>query len=276
VLVQMRRGSLHRRASLSLSIYIYTGTYAYHICVYFAWFLTNVTQSNGGWTLIGKITSNFGWACPSSGGANCAGSSDPPAWGNFFDDSHTRSSVDLTVDPVGLTESGVHLPIPDIRELFGAGTQQELRLTFCDTGFAPKTDVRVRVIAEREVTAWNVCVSCLHACQGIFLARPHSQMLMNGNAANLFVSSAFSGLALSLDYTVTASPLSGLYGANLLCWAFNVSDNYRGYDQVRKRSNRMHCVTATTLSLFRAQAEVASVKFTTVHTGKKRGGWVGG
>ena len=95
----------------------------------------------GGWTLLAKITSDFGWICPEKLNDNCTGSTVPREQANLFDEVHERHEVGL-VSNAG-ADSGVHLPLHVIRQLTSLGESIELRILFADDRWNAKNDVVV-------------------------------------------------------------------------------------------------------------------------------------
>ena len=80
----------------------------------------DMTTEGGGWTLVARITDDFSWACTDRNGRHCSGSIASPLQGDLWHEAHSRLSVAPEFVSRGL-ESGVHLPVHVVRELFTDG-----------------------------------------------------------------------------------------------------------------------------------------------------------
>ena len=80
----------------------------------------DMTTEGGGWTLVARITDDFSWACADKNGGKCTGSIASPKQANFWHEAHSRLSVAPIFVSRGL-ESGVHLPLNVVRQLFTDG-----------------------------------------------------------------------------------------------------------------------------------------------------------
>eukprot|EP00054_Salpingoeca_dolichothecata_P032240 m.265789 g.265789 ORF g.265789 m.265789 type:complete len:909 (+) comp29555_c0_seq1:3-2729(+) len=95
------------------------------------------TTFGGAWTLAAKVTSDFEWACPDRGGANCMQSAYKPVRGNLFAPHHQTSwlSLDMTTS----SGTGLSLKKDALRSILAAGYKQ-IRFVFADTDWEPSAD----------------------------------------------------------------------------------------------------------------------------------------
>lgn len=95
----------------------------------------DMTTDGGGWTLGARVTDDFSWICSDKAqGGKCTGSKAPLSYANLFHEVHARSTVRPEFVSLG-PNSGVHLPLPFLDQLFKVG-RQSLRFSFFK-GFKP-------------------------------------------------------------------------------------------------------------------------------------------
>ena len=159
-----------------------------------------MTTSGGGWTLIARVTSNYGWVCPSQNGGSCASAPESPARANLFDISHEIPSVDLTMSSV-LNEQGVHIPVTIARSIFNSG-QKQLRFLFADSAWIPKNDG----FATFAATPASLFVSG-YATQGLYRK------------------------GTDYSFTILTQSPSSSWPADIICWALMSPGGNRGYEE---------------------------------------------
>ena len=93
----------------------------------------DMSTDDGGWTLVARVNSDFGWVCPSKKGGSCKDAKEPTTRANLFDQSHWAKEVTLAPQEGEL--SGVSTN-PDVvhQNYLGSGSKSvDVRFSFYGT-----------------------------------------------------------------------------------------------------------------------------------------------